>query len=162
MKWPLWSSGSSSWSWFDSRHCQIFWEVVGLERGPLSLVSTIEDLLERKSSNSGLENRDNCRGNLRANHATSLYPQKLALSSPTNGGRSVGIVLSRTKAKKLFLLLLLLVWHGVIYTVVVFVWIVILHNYLYYVVILGSGSINIFVFSICCTALSLRSESSFS
>jgi hypothetical protein len=29
---------------------------VGLERGPLSLVSTIEELLERKSSGSGLEN----------------------------------------------------------------------------------------------------------
>jgi hypothetical protein len=27
---------------------QIFWEVVGLERGPLSLVSTTEDLLDRK------------------------------------------------------------------------------------------------------------------
>jgi hypothetical protein len=30
--------------------------VVGLERGPLSLVSKIEELLERKSSDSGLEN----------------------------------------------------------------------------------------------------------
>jgi hypothetical protein len=28
---------------------------VGLERGPLSLLSTIEELLERKSSGSGLE-----------------------------------------------------------------------------------------------------------
>jgi hypothetical protein len=31
---------------------------VGLERGPLSLVSTIEELLGRKSSGSGLENRE--------------------------------------------------------------------------------------------------------
>jgi hypothetical protein len=31
---------------------------VGLERGPLSVVSTIEELLEIKSSGSGLENRD--------------------------------------------------------------------------------------------------------
>jgi hypothetical protein len=31
---------------------------VGLERGPLSLVSTIEGLLGRKSSGSGLENRE--------------------------------------------------------------------------------------------------------
>jgi hypothetical protein len=31
---------------------------VGLERGPLSLVSTTEELLERKRSGSGLENRD--------------------------------------------------------------------------------------------------------
>jgi hypothetical protein len=29
---------------------------------------------------------------------TPLYPQKLALTSPTSGGRSVGIVRSRTKA----------------------------------------------------------------
>jgi hypothetical protein len=29
---------------------------------------------------------------------TLLYPQKLALTSPTGGGRSVGIVRSRTKA----------------------------------------------------------------
>ena len=33
-----------------------------------------------------------------ADHVTPLYPQKLALTSPTGGGRSVGIVLSLTKA----------------------------------------------------------------
>jgi hypothetical protein len=33
---------------FDSGSYQIFWEVVGLEWGPLSLVSTIEELLGRK------------------------------------------------------------------------------------------------------------------
>ena len=33
-----------------------------------------------------------------ADHVTPLYPQKLALTSPTGGGRSVGIVLSRIKA----------------------------------------------------------------
>ena len=33
-----------------------------------------------------------------ADHVTTLYPQKLALISPTGGGRSVGIVRSRTKA----------------------------------------------------------------
>jgi hypothetical protein len=31
---------------FDSRRCQIFWKVVGLERGPLSLVRINEELLE--------------------------------------------------------------------------------------------------------------------
>jgi hypothetical protein len=45
-------------SGFDSRRYQIFWKVVGLERGPLSLVSTIEELLEIKSSSSGLDNRE--------------------------------------------------------------------------------------------------------
>jgi hypothetical protein len=64
---PLWSSGHSSWlqiqrSGFDSRHYQIFWEVVSLERGPLSLVSTIEELLGRKRNGSGLENRGRGRG----------------------------------------------------------------------------------------------------
>jgi hypothetical protein len=44
----LWSSGQSSG--FDSRRYQIYWQVVSLERGPLSLVSTIEELLERKIS----------------------------------------------------------------------------------------------------------------
>jgi hypothetical protein len=35
-----------------------FPELVGLERGPLSLVSTIEELLESKNDDSGLEKRD--------------------------------------------------------------------------------------------------------
>jgi hypothetical protein len=60
---PLWSSVHNSWlqiqrPGFDSWSYQIFWEVVGLERGPLSLVSTTEELLGRKSSGSGIENRD--------------------------------------------------------------------------------------------------------
>ena len=33
-----------------------------------------------------------------ADHVTLLYPQNLALTSPTGGDRSVGIVRSRTKA----------------------------------------------------------------
>jgi hypothetical protein len=33
-----------------------------------------------------------------ADHATPLYPLKLALTSPTSGGRSVGIVRLQTKA----------------------------------------------------------------
>jgi hypothetical protein len=32
---------------FDSRRCQNLWEVVGLERGPLSLLRIIKELLER-------------------------------------------------------------------------------------------------------------------
>jgi hypothetical protein len=45
---PLWSSGQSSLlqaqrSVFEYRCYQIFWEVVGPERGPLSLVSTTEE-----------------------------------------------------------------------------------------------------------------------
>jgi hypothetical protein len=43
---------------FGSLRFQIFWEEAGLERGPLSLVRTTEELLGRNSSGSGLENRD--------------------------------------------------------------------------------------------------------
>jgi hypothetical protein len=42
---------------------------VGLERGPLSLVSTIEELLGRKSSGSGLETENTAVGIRRADHA---------------------------------------------------------------------------------------------
>jgi hypothetical protein len=63
---------------------------------------SIEELLERKSSCSGVEIRD---------YATLLYPQKLVLTSPTRGGLSIGIVRSRTKATELLLLL----WSSVKY-----------------------------------------------
>jgi hypothetical protein len=89
---------------FDSRRYQIFWQVVGLERGPLSLVSTTEELLERKSSGSGLENPDyGSRDPSRWPRGT-LYLQKSALTSKS-GGRSVGVVPSRTKAKGFSLVL---------------------------------------------------------
>jgi hypothetical protein len=99
----LWSSGQSSWlqiqrSVFDSRRYQIFWEVVGLERGPLSLVSTIEELLERKSSGFGLENREYGRRVPLWWLRNPIYPQKLTLTSSTSCSLSIGIVRSRTKA----------------------------------------------------------------
>jgi hypothetical protein len=78
-------------SWFDSRRCQIFWEVVGLERGSLSQVSTIEELLERESGGSGLESREYGIVIRHADHVTPSILKKLAVSSPTSGGRSVGI-----------------------------------------------------------------------
>jgi hypothetical protein len=43
---------------FDFRPYKSFWEVTGLERGPLSLMRTTEELLGWKSSGSGVENRD--------------------------------------------------------------------------------------------------------
>jgi hypothetical protein len=76
---------------------------VDLERCPLSLVSTTEQLRERKNSGSGLESRYYGRRDPPRRVRYTLYPQNLALSSATSGGRSVGIVRSRTKATKLLL-----------------------------------------------------------
>jgi hypothetical protein len=41
------------------------------------------------------------------NHVTPLYPQKLLLTSPTGGGRSVGMVRSRTKTTEFSLVLVI-------------------------------------------------------
>jgi hypothetical protein len=71
---------------------------VDLERGPLSLVSTVEELLGRKSRGSDLERRECGRRDPSRWRRGTLYAQKLALNSPTSGGRSVGIVRSRTQA----------------------------------------------------------------
>jgi hypothetical protein len=40
---------------------------------------------------------------------TPLYPQKLALTSPTGGGRSVGIVRSRTKATEFIIIIIIII-----------------------------------------------------
>jgi hypothetical protein len=61
---------------------------------------TIKELLGRKSSGSGLENRDYCVGIGLVDHSKPFYLQKLALTSPTSNRRSVGIVRSRTQAKE--------------------------------------------------------------
>jgi hypothetical protein len=72
---------------------------VGLERGPLSLMSITEELIEWKSSGSGYRKprltavRICC-----ADHATHSVRKKLALTSQTSGGRSVDIVRLRAKA----------------------------------------------------------------
>jgi hypothetical protein len=71
---------------------------VGLERGPLSLVSTTEELLGRNSSGSGLETRGYGRRDPSHLLHVTLYHQKLTVASPTRGRRSVGIVRSRTQA----------------------------------------------------------------
>jgi hypothetical protein len=111
----LWASSQSSWlhiqrSGFDSRRYQIFWEVVGLERGPLSLVSTIEELLRRKSSGSCLQIWEYNRWDSSRWSRGTLYQQTLALTSLKSGGRSVGIVHSRTQATEFSLVLVCCQW----------------------------------------------------
>jgi hypothetical protein len=64
---------------------------------------TIEELLGRKSSGSGLESREYGRGDpLCWPLQTSSIRKKLALTSPTSGGRSVVIVRSRTRSTELY------------------------------------------------------------
>jgi hypothetical protein len=55
---PLWSGGQSFW--LQIQRSRVWFPGLPdfLERGPLSLVITIEELLEWKSGGSGLENRD--------------------------------------------------------------------------------------------------------
>jgi hypothetical protein len=77
-------------------------KVVGLERGPLSLVSTTEELLDRKVASPVKKNREYGRRDPSHWPRGTLYPQKLAITSPTSGGRSVGIVRSRTQTMKFF------------------------------------------------------------
>jgi hypothetical protein len=64
----------------------------------------------RKSSGSGLENREYNRGDPLRWPRDTLYPQKLALTSPTSVGRSVGIFRLRTQATELVCLLYILYW----------------------------------------------------
>jgi hypothetical protein len=71
---------------------------VGLGWGPLSLVCTIEELLGRKSSCSGLENQGYGHRDLSRCPCDTLFLQKLALTLLTNGGGSVCVVPSQTEA----------------------------------------------------------------
>jgi hypothetical protein len=78
---------------------------VGLERVPLSPVSTTEELLGRKSSVSGLESREYGRRDPSRLPRGKLYPQNLTLALPTSACRSVGIVRSWTQATEFSLVL---------------------------------------------------------
>jgi hypothetical protein len=66
-------------------------------------VSKIEEVLRRKNSNSGLENRKYCGRDPSPWPRGTFYPQKLTLTTPTSGGRSVGTVRLRTEATEFFL-----------------------------------------------------------
>jgi hypothetical protein len=59
---------------------------------------TTEELPDRKSYGLGLETENTAMGIRRADYTIALHSQKLAIISLTSGGRSVGIVRSRTQA----------------------------------------------------------------
>jgi hypothetical protein len=88
---------------FDPRRYPIFWEVVGLKRGPLSLVSITEELIKWKSSGSGSRRPRLTLVRIRcADHATPSIGKKLALTKPISGGRLVDIFRLRTKSTEFF------------------------------------------------------------
>jgi hypothetical protein len=98
--------GYRSWgSGFDYRRHHIFWEVVVLERDSLSLVRITEELFQ---GNSGSDLEINGPVEFVALTTRHPHPLKLALSSPTSGGRSVGMFHLRTQATEFVVLHVLL------------------------------------------------------
>jgi hypothetical protein len=75
---------------------------MGLERGPLSLVITTEELLERKVAAPVYKTENTTVGIRHADHAAPSIHKKLAITSLTTGGRSVGVVRTRTQTIEFF------------------------------------------------------------
>jgi hypothetical protein len=75
---------------------------MGLEWGPLSLVSTTEELLDRKVAASVYKTENTAVGIRHTDHVAPFIHQKLAITSPTSGGHSVGIVRPRTQTMEFF------------------------------------------------------------
>jgi hypothetical protein len=76
---PLWSSGQSSWLQIRGHRVRfpaLPKKVVGLEWGPLSLVSATEELLGNNSSGFGLERQEYGRRDLSRWQRGTLCPQK--------------------------------------------------------------------------------------
>jgi hypothetical protein len=81
---------------FDSRHYQKK-KVVDLERGALSLVITTEELFDRKVAAPVYKTENTAVGIRHADHVAPSIRKKLAITSPTSGGLSVGIIHSQTQ-----------------------------------------------------------------
>jgi hypothetical protein len=65
-------------------------------------VSKTEELLDRKVAAPSVENRKYGRRDPSRRPLGTLYPQKLAVTLPTSGGRSVGIVRLGTQTMEFF------------------------------------------------------------
>jgi hypothetical protein len=72
-------------------------KVVGLERGPLSLVGKTEELLDGQVAAPVYKTENTAVGIRHADHVAPSIRKKLAITSPASGGRSVGIIRSRTQ-----------------------------------------------------------------
>jgi hypothetical protein len=79
-------------------------KLVGLERGPLSLVSTTQELLDRKVAAPVYKTMNTAVGICHADHVAPSIRKTLAITSPTSGGCSVGIVRSRTQTMEFIFL----------------------------------------------------------
>ena len=79
-----------------------FIKVDSLIQEYFSKFSQLRSYLNKKVAAPVQKTEINGRGDRCADHVTPLYPLKLALTSPTGGGHSVGIVRSRTKATEFF------------------------------------------------------------
>jgi hypothetical protein len=71
-----------------------------IERGPLNLLSTTEELVDRKVAAPVYKIENTAVWIRHADHVAPSIRKKLAITSPTSGSRSVGIVRSRTQTKE--------------------------------------------------------------
>jgi hypothetical protein len=76
--------------------------VVGLERGPLSLVSTTEELLDRKVAAPVFKTENTAVGIRHADHVAPSIRKSWQSLRRQEGDRSVGIVRSRTQTMEFF------------------------------------------------------------
>jgi hypothetical protein len=105
---PLWSSSQSFWLHIQRSRVRFpalpnFLSSSGSRTGSTQPREPPEvnwgaTWLKKSSGSRSRKQRLTAVGTRCADHVTPLYPKKWALTSPTGGGRSVGIVRSRTKA----------------------------------------------------------------
>jgi hypothetical protein len=85
------------------RLCGLVVRVLGyISGGPGSIPGTTRKESSGSGTGSCLESREHGRMDPSRRPHGNLYPQKLAITSPTSGGRSVGVVRSRTQTTEFF------------------------------------------------------------